>query len=65
MLREIYVCERGKGDGSKPTSSGSTVSALAAEDRGKPRTASVKTVTVPVQFRTHLRKNTSQTQRAL
>jgi hypothetical protein len=52
MLREICVCEKGKGDGSKRTSSRGTVSALAVENRVKPRTASVKTVSVPVQFRT-------------
>jgi hypothetical protein len=61
MLRKIYVYERGKGDGSKRMPSEGTVSALAAENRGKPRTASVKTVSVPVKFRTDWRKNTSQT----
>jgi hypothetical protein len=61
MLGELYVCERGGRDGSKRTSSEGTVSALAVEGRGKPRTASVKTVSVPGQILTDSRKNTSQT----
>jgi hypothetical protein len=61
MLREIYVYERGKGDESKWMPSEGTVSALAAEDRGKPRTASVKAASIPFRFRTDWRKNTSQT----